>query len=585
MDRKPHHQEEPYFVRWTYNYPKKTFFPFSQTAIMTPQPDQGLLPGKFRSNLLMKTLLLICTFAIVYYLYFLKTYNRTTLTVLLVPMYRAHVLPEHEPTEIPFGERPIEDVMRSLWDDLPTPGNFRSIQNCSSGRHSVVELEQPRAQYCVGDTLNVLVNTRDYRGTPKVYGGDLILARIHSPELQASASGEVTDLRNGSYRVRFHLFWPGNVQVAVILVHSSEAVQILRRISAHNYDKIIYTGTFYNGSKREESRCGVRLKTDKSLCEYGRKEDAEYYACFRPATLPCNTLRTMRSRYATIPNLRRDEYQLLSPLHTGIHMRNRFAPVNVSSCPAGPRRPTEKCVAGFDFMSPLPTGYFFKNRWSSSVCQNGNFFSADAISRCLKGKKLKIIGDSTARQWQERLTQTLKGLKYIPPYHRQYSGLAVDPQLNITVQWKMHAHPFINGYNVVKDECRYVSRELDTLAVGDLLVIGLGQHFRAFPLEIFTQRLINIRKAILRLQARDPQAFVVIKMENTREFGKQTVHLGDWYGYVQILALRKVFRDLKVVLVDAWDMTTAANTFAVHPDSMIVSNQISLALSHLCHDT
>ncbi|KAJ8336556.1 hypothetical protein SKAU_G00377760 [Synaphobranchus kaupii] len=217
-----------------------------------------------------------------------------------------------EPTEIPFGERSIEDVMRSLWDELPTPGNFRSIQNCSSGRHSVVELEQPRAQYCVGDALNVLVNTRDYRGTPKVYGGDLILARIHSPELQASASGDVTDLRNGSYRVRFHLFWPGNVQVAVILVHSSEAVQILRRISAHDYDRIIYTGTFYNGSKKEESQCGVRLKTDKSLCEYRRKEDAEYYACFPPATLPCNTLRTMRSRNGPVSNLTRDEYQLLS---------------------------------------------------------------------------------------------------------------------------------------------------------------------------------------------------------------------------------------------------------------------------------
>ncbi|KAJ8336552.1 hypothetical protein SKAU_G00377720 [Synaphobranchus kaupii] len=475
--------------------------------------------------------------------------------------------------------------MRSLWDDLPTPGNFRSIQNCSSGRHSVVELEQPRAQYCVGDPLNVLVNTRDYRGTPKAYGGDLILARIHSPELQASASGEVTDLRNGSYRVRFHLFWPGNVQVSVILVHSSEAVQILRRISAHNYDRIIYTGTFYNGSKKEESRCGVRLKTDKSLCEYRRKEDAEYYACFPPATLPCNTLRTMRSRNGPVSNLTRDEYQLLSQKHTGIQMRNRFAPVNVSSCPVGTRIPTEKCVAGFGMMSPVPTGYFFKNRWSSSVCQNGNFFSADAISRCLKGKKLKLMGDSTVRQWQERLSGLLKGLKHIKPFDHHYFDLAVDPQLNITVQWKMHGHPFVTGYNMVKDVCGYVYQELDTVAVGDLVVIGVGQHFRPFPLESFIQRLVNIRKAILRLQARDPQAFIVVKLENTREFGTTMTHLSDWYGYVQNLAQRKVFRDLKVVLVDAWDMTTAANTFAIHPNSMVVSNELSLALSHLCHDT
>ncbi|XP_061110293.1 NXPE family member 2-like [Conger conger] len=425
--------------------------------------------------------------------------------------------------------------MRSVLDDLPKAGNFSSIESSSSGQHSVVNLEQPRAQYCVGDTLSVQVNVKDYRGNPKAHGGDFILARIHSPEIQASASGQVTDLLNGSYRVSFHLFWPGDVLVSVILMHSSEAVGILRRISAHNYDKIIYTGVFYRGKKKEQSQCGVRLKSDKPLCEYRKKEDAEYYACIPPKTLPCSTLRTMRSRNGPIPNMTKDEYYLLS-------------------------------------------------RWSSSSCQTGSFFSADAISRCLKDKKLKLMGDSTVRQWQETLMKMLRGLKYVKPYDTHYFALAVDPKKNITVQWKMHGHPFVTGYNVVKDQCGYISREVDRVAVGDVVVIGVGQHFKPFPLEIFIQRLINMRKAILRLQERSPQTLVVIKLENTREFGSTMTHLSDWFGYVQNLAQRKVFRDLKVVLVDAWDMTTAANTFAIHPNSIVVSNQISLALSHLCHD-
>ncbi|XP_061110287.1 NXPE family member 2-like [Conger conger] len=399
----------------------------------------------------------------------------------------------------------VDDIMRSILDDLPEAGNFSSIESSSSGQHSVVNLEQPRAQYCVGDTLSVQVNVKDYRGNPKAHGGDFILARIHSPKLQASASGQVTDLLNGSYRVSFHLFWPGDVLVSVILMHSSEAVGILRRISAHNYDKIIYTGTFYRGKEKEQSRCGVRLKSDKPLCEYRKKEDAEYYACIPPKTLPCSTLRTMR--------------------------------------------------------------------WSSSSCQTGSFFSADAISRCLKDKKLKLMGDSTVR------------LKYVNPYDTHYFALAVDPKKNISVQWKMHGHPFVTGYNVVKDQCGYISEEVDRVAVGDVVVIGVGQHFRPFPLEIFIQRLINMRKAILRLQERSPQTLIVIKLENTREFSSTMTHLSDWFGYMQNLAQRKVFRDLKVVLVDAWDMTTAANTFAIHPNTIIVSNEISLALSHLCHNT
>ncbi|KAJ8268660.1 hypothetical protein COCON_G00138320 [Conger conger] len=265
-------------------------------------------------------------------------------------------------------------------------------------------------------------------------------------------------------------------------------------------------------------------------------------------------------------------------------MTNSFGPVKVVSCSAGTHRPTEKCMVGFGMKSPLPTGYFFKNRWSSSSCQTGSLFSADAISRCLKDKKLKLMGDSTVRQWQETLMNTLKGLKYVKPYDTHYFAQAVDPKKNITVQWKMHGHPFVTGYNMVKDLCGYISEEVDRVAVGDVVVIGVGQHFRPFPLEIFIQRLINMRKAILRLQERSPQTVVIFKLENTRELDSEMTHLSDWFGYVQNLVQRKVFGNLKVVLVDAWDITTAANTFITHPNTIVVSNEISLALSHLCHD-
>ncbi|XP_035285125.1 NXPE family member 2-like [Anguilla anguilla] len=506
----------------------------------------ALVPVRCRGNLLIKTLLFIFIFVISFSSYLSGTYNWTTLM---------------EPAKNSFREMSVEDIMRSVWDDLPPAGKFSSIESSSSGQHSVVNLEQPGAQYCVGDSVNVLVNMKDHRGNPKVHGGDFILARIHSPNLQASASGEVTDLLNGSYRVRFRLFWPGDVLVSVLLMHSSEAVGILRRISAHNYDKVIYTGTFYSGNKTEESQCGIRLTADKPLCEYRKKEDAEYYACVRPETLPCSTLRTMSSRNGPISNMTRDERLLLSRKIIGIEMRNSFGPVKVISCPAGTHRPTEKCVAGFGMTSPSPSGYFLKNRWSSTSCQTGNFFSAGAISRCLKGRNLKLMGDSTVRQWQEELSRVLKGLKCVKPYDVHSSALAVDPQRNITVQWKMHSHPFVIGNKVVKDALGYVSREVDRVAVGDVVVIGVGQHFRPFPLEIFVQRLINMRKAILRLHERSPQTLVVIKLENTREFNSVMTHLSDWFGYVQNLAQRKVFRDLKVLAAVVMSQASTSTTF------------------------
>ncbi|KAJ8334727.1 hypothetical protein SKAU_G00403660 [Synaphobranchus kaupii] len=298
---------------------------------------------------------------------------------------------------------------------------------------------------------------RNYTGHPKAYGGDFILARIHSPNLRASASGGVTDFLNGSYRVSFRLFWPGEVQVSVRLFHSSEAIKILQRDWMQDYSKAMHTGTFISGNKTETSQCGLRLSSDRALCEYRKKEDGEYHTCYRPKTLPCNSLTTMKSTRHQIPPLKKEEAQLLARFH--------------------------------------------------------------------------------------------------PAYIK---GSVTIPEV------------------------------LDSIAVGGgqedvVVVIGIGQHFRPSPPEVFIRRLQNVRRAILRLYARSPQTGVVIKLENNREVETPLMIYSDWYGYMQNLAQRKVFEGMEVALVDAWDMTVAANTFAVHPNEVVVSNELAVALSFFCH--
>ncbi|KAI1901810.1 hypothetical protein AGOR_G00038230 [Albula goreensis] len=216
------------------------------------------------------------------------------------------------PPVTPYKEITVDDIMLLLRKHLPKAANFTTLKSSSSARHSVVRLEKPRTHYCVGDTLNVLVQMRNNEGHPKTYGGDFILARIHSPMLQASASGDVTDFHNGSYRVQFRLFWPGEVKVTVLLIHPSEAVWILQRDRAVDYGKTMHKGTFVNGSKKETTQCGLRLNTQRHLCEYRKKEDGEYFACHRPQTLPCSSLTTMVS-YSSPRPLPTVESQLLSP--------------------------------------------------------------------------------------------------------------------------------------------------------------------------------------------------------------------------------------------------------------------------------
>ncbi|KAJ8334725.1 hypothetical protein SKAU_G00403640 [Synaphobranchus kaupii] len=443
-----------------------------------------------------------------------------------------------EQFKIPHKEITVDEVIFSLsW--APSIPNFTSFKNSSSAQHSVVRLEQPRAQYCVGDTLNVLVEIRNYRGNPKAYGGDFILARIHSPKLQASASGDVTDFLNGSYRVSFRLFWPGEVQVSMRLMHSSETVKILQRGWMQDYSKAMHTGTFISGSKKETSQCGLRLSSDRALCEYRKKEDGEYYACYQPKTLPCNSLTITKSYIPPGPNLTKEEVQLLA-------------------------------------------------RWSSSFCQTGPFLSEVAITRCLKGKTLYLMGDSTMRQWIQHLERKLKGLRFIKQGNRDIKLLAIDANNNITIWWVKHSHPWIGSHSVNIKGSVTIPEVLDSISVGGgqedvVVVIGIGQHFRPYPPEVFIQRLRNVRRAILRLHTRSPQTRVVIKLENNREVLEPMSLYSDWYGYMQNLAQRKVFEDVKVALVDAWDMTVAANTFAVHPNAVVVSNELAVALSFFCH--
>ncbi|XP_071333373.1 NXPE family member 3 isoform X2 [Trachinotus anak] len=80
--------------------------------------------------------------------------------------------PGPPPRSAPIALRQTSDPVHSLFTILPTKG----------GR-----------EWHVGDQLEALVQMHDFQGRPKRYGGDFLLARLHSPELGAG----VADLYTG----------------------------------------------------------------------------------------------------------------------------------------------------------------------------------------------------------------------------------------------------------------------------------------------------------------------------------------------------------------------------------------------------
>ncbi|MGH0186359.1 UNVERIFIED_CONTAM: hypothetical protein FKN15_032327 [Acipenser sinensis] len=229
---------------------------------------------------------------------------------------RPHLLPPNpgiHDTARPT-ETKVNEILQVLKRHVPAV-NQTQLELTSSGAHSLVTLMNPKENYCVGEIVSVRVEMNDYRGKPKTYGGDFILARIHSPELKAGAAGVPEDFNNGTYRVNFTLFWPGSVKVSVLLMHSSEVLSTLWQAKEYCNDKFIFTGTFHKKTLQETTRCDINLSTNETVCEFKDERNQESFFCFKPKTLPCETLHYTTSRNSEASCLTDAENQLLKRLH------------------------------------------------------------------------------------------------------------------------------------------------------------------------------------------------------------------------------------------------------------------------------
>ncbi|KAF3843450.1 hypothetical protein F7725_002299 [Dissostichus mawsoni] len=116
-----------------------------------------------------------------------------------------------------LGQKPTpEDELeeRYLLDSITWPGppprsSPPALRQTSDPVHSLFAVlpTQGGREWHVGDQLEALVQMHDFQGRPKRYGGDFILARLHSPELGAGVAGKVLDHKNGFYSAMFPLLW------------------------------------------------------------------------------------------------------------------------------------------------------------------------------------------------------------------------------------------------------------------------------------------------------------------------------------------------------------------------------------------
>ncbi|KTF93697.1 hypothetical protein cypCar_00002729 [Cyprinus carpio] len=163
------------------------------------------------------------------------------------------------------------------------------LRQSSDPAQSYYIIEDP-GDLQVGGQLIVKVQMHNFLGQPKKHGGDFLVARLHTPELAAGVAGQVHDHNNGNYTVFFPLLWAGVAQVELTMIHSSEAVMVLRRLRAEQSDRVFFKSLFRSRYLSETTLCNLCLPhKQQPLCNYTDPQTGEPWFCYKPKMLDCDT--------------------------------------------------------------------------------------------------------------------------------------------------------------------------------------------------------------------------------------------------------------------------------------------------------
>nr|XP_033779002.1 NXPE family member 3-like isoform X2 [Geotrypetes seraphini] len=463
----------------------------------------------------------------------------------------------------------------------PEPRGTPSFSSSTSPQMCEYQILNPRVNYSVGETLELLLIARDHLNRPKSYGGDFFQAKLHSPKLKAGVTGSVKDHQNGTYTITFLLLWSGDVEVSIRLIHSSEAVQILKRLRETRPDKVYFLGFFQNKGKQEITECNM-YKLNGSVCEFTDPGTGEKWYCIKPKELACSHLvyqdpanpRTVTSKEENVFFDRKVTAQVLTGGISAIHV------LTGNSSKGEPLLPL--CTPGL--LIPNPSGFYYDDKWTSRVCSTKKFPTPPNVTKCLSGKVVYMFGDSTLRQWWHYLDDFVPSLKRIDLHVPPLIGplLAIDPENNYLVQWRVHGRPLRTYGKPLVADVHYMANDIDGIGGGPQMVIvfTIWAHFAHLPVDMYIRRVQIIRRAVVDLLQRSPQTTVIIKSANT---GFKGLDFNEWQSLQLDIILRRMFSGIQVAIIDTWQMTSCHYVPEdLHPARIIIQNEIDILLSLIC---
>ncbi|XP_072255489.1 NXPE family member 3-like isoform X2 [Pyxicephalus adspersus] len=472
------------------------------------------------------------------------------------------------------------DLLKLIeWPEPPSP--LKDFTFSTDPKICDYHLLNPQDTYKVGETLEVVITARDHNGHVKEWGGDFFQAKLHSPELKAGVTGQVKDYGNGSYLATFLLPWTGLAHVHIRLIHSSEAVDILKKKRESYPEKVYFRGFFHLNGISEEVECNLKM-TRKDVCRYKDPVSGDVWECVKPRQLPCDSwVYHAMGGYREVTN--KMENLFLSGSVTNQDVPRSFPPIIVTSDNSVLDLTSKLTVCRPGQEPPKPSGFYYKDIWTSLTCWSRHFPSPPDALDCVKGKDIHMFGDSTLRQWFEYLEKFIPSLKRIDLHVNYQSGplLAVDPNAGLAIRWRGHGLPLRTTKTMISD-LHYEVAHLVEIGGGPhtIVLLTLWAHFTTFPVSVYLDRLERVRQAIASLLFRSPETKVIIKSANT---GYKSIYGSDWLSLQLDILLRATFKGMGVIIIDAWDMKSCHYLpDNIHPGPPVIQNEVDLVLSYIC---
>ncbi|XP_075061894.1 NXPE family member 3-like [Mixophyes fleayi] len=500
------------------------------------------------------------------------------------PFPKMQTRPTDTPQAMSVSNKTVDPNFKRLlrlldWPEPPsTVGHFNFS---TSPRNCDYHLLNARDTYRIGETLEVVITARDHNGRLKEYGGDFFRIKLHSLALKAGVTGQIKDFGNGRYLATLLLPWPGKAEVHIRLIHSSEAVDVLKKKRESHPEKVYFHGYFqFNGSS-EVMECNIEMP-GKHVCKYRDPVSGNTWQCVRPRELPCDSLiyHSMGGYRRVTNNL---EDSLMSGSVTDKIITGKVPPINVMSGNSSLGLTSNLSVCRPGQESPQPSDFYYGDSWTSFICLSRHFPQPSDALACLKGKDIHMIGDSTLRQWFQYLERFIPSLKRIDLHLNYNPGplIAVDVNAGLVLRYRAHGLPLRSGKTMISN-LHYEAAHIAGIGGGPhtVVMLTLWAHFTNYPVMVYLERLDRVRQAVASLLFRSPQTTVIIKSANT---GYKLIHSSDWLSLQLDILLRAAFKGMAVTILDAWDMTSCHYLpDNIHPGPPVVRNEVDLMLSYLC---